>query len=130
MQTSRWRPRRHAARDLAATIGAGAGVPMAERKVDTRRASPLRPRLRRQGARRTMPAGRDDAGAATARGTGAACEPVRVACRRSQEDDMARSAIDSCPRPPRAVPVRVADLVLAVSLAACGGGGGGPSTID
>ena len=38
---------------------------------------------------------------------------------------MARSTSGSCPRPAtRGVPVRIADLVLAVGLAACGGGGG------
>lgn len=46
---------------------------------------------------------------------------------------MARSALESCPRPARALPVRtvparLADLVLMVSLAGCGGGGGGDLT--
>lgn len=43
---------------------------------------------------------------------------------------MARSALESCPRPPRAVPARLAQLVLAVTLAACGGGGGSSGTPD
>lgn len=42
---------------------------------------------------------------------------------------MARSTFES-PQPARAVPVRLADLVLAVSLAACGGGGGSAGLTD
>lgn len=42
---------------------------------------------------------------------------------------MARSALESCPRPSRAVPIHVADLVLAATLAGCGGGGSGSADL-